>query len=136
MQRIGQVVRQWLIQRLLAVLLFGVLLCQPIFCVIHYATDAHRASVVDHLRYSRYFLCTLTDSLSPPTYPTSLPAFWPSLPYLPPAIAVTVLLPLLLLIARPPTKLRSISWLPPLPPPRLSIISVGYACLADMHTFV
>lgn len=101
----------------LAALLLGLLLIQPTLCVIHCAFDGHHHHGAHSKSEYNHLLCSLSDEQTAQSAHIPVPAFWPSLP--------SALLICLLMVAitqapapLPATRLASLRWSPPIPPPR------------------
>ncbi|EFO80739.1 hypothetical protein OSCT_1432 [Oscillochloris trichoides DG-6] len=114
--------RAWLRQQwsaLFAATLLLFLCVQPILCIIHCTADAHLSPAEIQVSQRSFFLCSLaqTEPEAPHLSHIPLPAFWPSLPAILPAI-IFVLLALMLIRMPAPQSLVSLRWSPPLPPPR------------------
>lgn len=101
---------------LIAAVLLALLLLQPTLCVIHCAAMA-RAAGHKHQPSHHSMLCSVVAGHADQGAHFSVPAFWPSLPAASPIWAGLVAL-LLTLLPAPARSLRSLSWSPPLQPPR------------------
>jgi hypothetical protein len=101
---------------LLAAALLALLLLQPVSCMIHCGAMA-RATSYRHANPHHHMLCSVAEDQADQGTHFSVPAFWPSLPAASPIWLILVAL-LLTLLAAAPHNPRSLSWSPPLHPPR------------------
>jgi len=102
---------------LLAIVLLGLILTQPMLCLIHCTVGAYLAPADPYHPDGGHILCTLSDQTSSSQAHIPIPPFWPSLPTTT-SVVLTLLTLLMLLSCIPPSALTSISRAPPLPPPR------------------
>jgi hypothetical protein len=100
----------------LATFLLGLLLLQPTISLIH-CSDMARVPSAGPSIHSSHLFCSLSDSPARQGARALVPSFWPTLPTVG-AIELVQATPQIFLIALPTWRAPSLTWSPPVPPPR------------------